>query len=160
SSSLSLPNPNQTHIFSPKFSLLNTSFQITFFNLSASTIFCIHIYTYIHHIEKLVSHQNSQVWEPKQATKTDSCDSHRSVSEPHRLQIHTPALSKPFHAAASSSSADLRRSTATATRSRGFITEKNSAPLMLRLALEVKRGVLAFWLALPDLWCHHYPRDH
>ncbi|THF98814.1 hypothetical protein TEA_001746 [Camellia sinensis var. sinensis] len=37
-----------------------------------------------------------------------------------------------FHAA--SSSTDLHRSTATATRSRGFIAEMNSAPLMLRLA--------------------------
>ncbi|XP_028089773.1 uncharacterized protein LOC114290081, partial [Camellia sinensis] len=40
-----------------------------------------------------------------------------------------------FHAA--SSSADLHRSTTTATRSRGFIAEMNSAPLMLRLAREV-----------------------
>ncbi|KAL7164532.1 hypothetical protein ACSBR2_040437 [Camellia fascicularis] len=41
-------------------------------------------------------------------------------------------------AAASSSSADLHRSTATAARSRGFIAENNSAPLMLRFAWALK----------------------
>ncbi|KAI8031128.1 hypothetical protein LOK49_LG01G00211 [Camellia lanceoleosa] len=69
---------------------------------------------------------------------------HRSVSEPHRLQIHTPSQSKTFHAAASSSSADLRRSTATAARSKGFITDKNSAPLMLHLAYALSLSIYIY----------------
>ncbi|THG04974.1 hypothetical protein TEA_006517 [Camellia sinensis var. sinensis] len=46
-----------------------------------------------------------------------------------------------FHAA--SSSADLHRSTATATRSRGFIVEMNSAPLMLRLVNVTQPGIIS-----------------
>ncbi|CAL5426647.1 unnamed protein product [Camellia sinensis] len=45
-----------------------------------------------------------------------------------------------FHAAASASSADFHRSTATTARSRGFIAENNSAPLMLRLAVFMTPG--------------------
>ncbi|KAF5934053.1 hypothetical protein HYC85_030224 [Camellia sinensis] len=62
------------------------------------------------------------------------CHRHR-----HRYRHRHREYRHSFHAA--SSSADLHRSTATAMRSRGFIVEMNSAPLMLRLVVGPNGGL-------------------